>query len=100
MVNNKCLVNVKWGKEVFKQVEVDLTEDVMTFRSQMYCLSNVPVDKQKILVKGKQIKDADDLKTFKLKKDQTIMMMGVAEGQGLKEPEKAKVFWEDMTPEQ
>jgi hypothetical protein len=51
------------------------------------------------LVKGKQIKDTDDLKSFKLKKDQTIMMMGVAEGQGLKEPEKPQVFWEDMTPE-
>ena len=66
----------------------------------MYCLSNVPVDKQKLLVKGKQIKDSDDLKTFKLKKDQTIMMMGVAEGQGLKEPDQPRTFWEDMTPEQ
>ena len=27
-------------------------------------------------------------------------MMGTAEGQGLKAPEKATVFWEDMTPEQ
>jgi len=27
------------------------------------------------------------------------MMMGVAEGQGLKEPDQPRTFWEDMTPE-
>jgi ubiquitin carboxyl-terminal hydrolase 14 len=49
---NIMSVNVKWGKEVFTDVEVDLTESVDTFRAQLYCLSNVPVDKMKINIKG------------------------------------------------
>ena len=72
---------------MFKNVEVNLDEDVMTLRTQLYCLSNVPVDKQKVMIKG-LLKDTDDLKKLKLKQGQTIMMMGTAEGQGLKAPEK------------
>ena len=36
---------------------------------------------------------------MKLVKNMTIMLMGVAEGKGLKEPEKPIVFLEDMTPD-
>jgi ubiquitin carboxyl-terminal hydrolase 14 len=49
---NMMSVNVKWGKEVFADVEVNLAESVDTFRAQLYCLSSVPVDKMKINVKG------------------------------------------------
>ena len=37
---------------------------------------------------------------FGFKQGMTIMMMGTAEEQGLKEPEKPIVFLEDMTEEQ
>ena len=89
LVNKTFAVNVKWGKEVYKGIEVNLEEDVLTFRTQIYCLSNVPVDKQKIMIKGVKgpLKDTDDLKKCNLKKDMTIMMMGTAEDKGLKEPE-------------
>jgi len=62
-------VNVKWGKEIFTDVEVDLAESVDIFRAQLYCLSNVPVDKMKINIKGQLLKDGDDLaKVFAAKK--------------------------------
>mmetsp|Transcript_83904 Transcript_83904/g.115850 ORF Transcript_83904/g.115850 Transcript_83904/m.115850 type:complete len:96 (+) Transcript_83904:14-301(+) len=91
-------INVKWGKELFKDVDVNTEEDVETFKTQIYCLSNVPVDKMKIMIKGKILKDADDLKKFGIKEGMTFMMMGTAEDKGLKEPEKPIVFLEDMTP--
>lgn len=46
----------------------------------MYALSNVPVDKQKIMIKGKILKDEDNLSKVGLTNGMTIMMMGTAEG--------------------
>ena len=50
-------VSIKWGKQVFDDIEVNLSEDIATFKVQVYALTNVPVDKQKIMAKGKIIKD-------------------------------------------
>lgn len=53
------------------------------------------------MVKGKVLKDEDDLsKVAGLKEGATIMMMGTAEEKGLKEPEKPIKFLEDMTAEE
>ena len=50
------------------------------------------------MIKGKVLKDADDLTKFGLKTGMTLMMMGTAEEQGLREPAQAVQFLEDMTP--
>jgi len=71
---------VKWGKQTLSEVECDPSQDVMTFRAVLYALTNVPVDGQKIVVKGKVLKDEDDLSKINgLKNGATIMMMGTAE---------------------
>ena len=49
------------------------------------------------MIKGKILKDEDDLKKAGLTSGMTIMMMGTAEGKSLKEPEKPVKFFEDMT---
>jgi len=102
---NIMSVNVKWGKEVFTDVEVDLNESVDMFRAQLYCLSNVSVDTMKINVKGTLLKDGDDLaKVFAAKKiapgSKFIQLLGAAETNKLVEPEKKVEFLEDMTPAQ
>ena len=97
---NMLAINVKWGKTTFKDIQVNLNAPVLTFREQLRELSNVPHDKQKIVVKGKQIKDDMDLNNVGLKAAMTIMMMGVAEGAGLKEPEAKVEFFEDLSPEE
>jgi ubiquitin carboxyl-terminal hydrolase 14 len=74
------IVNVKWGKEQFNNVEVNTAEEPLVFKSQLYALSNVPVDKQKIMIKGKILKDEDNLSKVGLTNGMTIMMMGTAEG--------------------
>ena len=38
-------VSIKWAKQLFKDVEVNLAEDIFTFKCQVYALTNVPVDK-------------------------------------------------------
>jgi ubiquitin carboxyl-terminal hydrolase 14 len=70
----------------------------MVFKAQIYAMSNVPIETQKIMIKGKVLKDSDDLNKVGLTNGMTIMMMGTAEDKGLKEPEKAIKFFEDMTP--
>lgn len=50
-------VKVKWGKETFSNVQVDTDEDVIDFKTQLFSLSNVPVDRQKIMCGGKTLKD-------------------------------------------
>ena len=91
---------MKWGKELFSGIEVNTEDEALVFKSQLYALSNVPVDKQKIMIKGKILKDEDDLKKAGLTSGMTIMMMGTAEGKALKEPEKPIKFFEDMTAEE
>ncbi len=77
------LVHVKWGKEMLKDVEIDPTECGLVFKSQLYALTSVPVDKQKVMIKGKTVKDDMDMATLKLTAGATFMMMGTAEGKEL-----------------
>jgi len=93
-------VNVKWGKQTFKDIDCDTADDALTFKALLYGMSNVPVDKQKVMIKGKVLKDTDDLTKFAIKEGMTLMMMGTAEEQGLREPAKPVQFLEDLTPAQ
>jgi ubiquitin carboxyl-terminal hydrolase 14 len=43
---------VKWQKEVFPGVEIDTTQPPIVFKTQLYTLTGVPPERQKIMVKG------------------------------------------------
>jgi ubiquitin carboxyl-terminal hydrolase 14 len=45
-------VHVKWGKELYKDVEVDTAQPPLVFKSQLFTLSGVPPDRQKVCVCG------------------------------------------------
>lgn len=49
------------------------------------------------MIKGKILKDEDDLTKFGITNGMTLMMMGTAEGQALKTPTAPVKFIEDMT---
>lgn len=76
-----CLtqVAVKWQKEIFKDLEVDTSQPPVMFKMQLFSLTGVPPERQKILVKGGQLKDDGDWAKVALKEGQTLMMMGTAE---------------------
>ncbi|KAA6414281.1 MAG: ubiquitin thiolesterase [Lasallia pustulata] len=82
-------------------VELDPTSTGETFKYQLYSLTGVEPERQKILVKGGQLKDDTDLSTLGAKPGQTFMMMGTpsgGEGAGVFERPKEKMrFVEDMT---
>ena len=94
-------VQIKWNKNVFEGIEVDMSGDIFTFKCQVYALTNVPVEKQKIMAKGKILKDENSWSDYPAVKDGAVLtLMGTAEGKELKAPEQQMKFVEDMTPEE
>ena len=83
------------------EVEIDPTSTGETFKYQLYSLTGVEPDRQKILVKGGQLKDETELSTLAAKAGQTFMMMGTPSTGGafggLERPKEKMKFVEDMT---
>jgi len=94
-------VKLKWGKEEY---DVDVDEaSVEVFKTKVYSMTNVPVDKQKYLgFPGGALKDSDDMmqKAGGLKAGAKVTLVGTAEAAQLKAPSEKVVFEEDLTPEE
>lgn len=80
-------------------VDLDPTSVGEVFKFQLYSLTGVEPERQKILVKGGQLKDDTDLSKLGAKPGQTFMMMGTPSESGnvLQRPKEAVKFVEDMT---
>ncbi|KAL0415135.1 UNVERIFIED_CONTAM: Ubiquitin carboxyl-terminal hydrolase 6 [Sesamum latifolium] len=92
-------VSVKWQKELFSNVEIDTTQSPYVFKCQLYDLTGVPPERQKIMVKGGLLKDDADWSKVGVKEGQKLMMMGTAD-EIVKAPEKGPLFAEDMPEEE
>lgn len=88
-------IKVKWGKELFPNVEVNTDEEPMLFKAQLFALTGVQPERQKVMLKGMTLKD-EDWGTMKLKDGVTVLMMGSKEEDVPTEPAKKTVFIEDM----
>lgn len=49
-------VNVKWGKEKFDAIELNTEEPPMVFKAQLFALTGVQPERQKVMVKGGTLK--------------------------------------------
>ncbi|GMF38868.1 unnamed protein product [Phytophthora fragariaefolia] len=90
-------VSVKWGKQVFADVLVDKSAPVAVLKAQLYALTSVPVERQKLMSKAWKgmLKDDVDLATLdKLVDGAGVMLMGSAEV--VQKPTEPIVFIEDM----
>ncbi|KAJ2827763.1 deubiquitinating enzyme [Coemansia erecta] len=88
-------VLVKWQGKKY-EVEADLTLPGEDFKAQLFSLTGVAPDRQKILVKGGQLKDDTDMTTLGLKENQILMMVGSV-GELPKAPTQPVKFVEDMS---
>lgn len=59
-------VKVKWGKESYPDIEVNTDESPLLFKAQLFALTGVQPERQKVMIKGVTLKDAD-WDNFKLK---------------------------------
>jgi ubiquitin carboxyl-terminal hydrolase 14 len=91
-------VNIKWQKETYKDVDLDLNESPVVFKSQIYTLTNVPPERQKLMIKGTTIKDETEWGKLGLKSGATFMLMGTSDPL-LAQPTTKTVFVEDLAPE-
>ncbi|OLQ13930.1 Ubiquitin carboxyl-terminal hydrolase 6 [Symbiodinium microadriaticum] len=95
-------IKLKWNKEEF-DITIEEGSTVEVFKTQVWTLTQVPMDRQKFLgFPGGMLKDTDDLmaKVAKLKSGAKVTLMGTPEGKELKAPEEKVVFEEDLSPEE
>ena len=80
-------------------VDIDINEDATVFKAQLYGLTSIPPDKQKIFLKGgKSIIDSTDMKTLDLREGSAVMLIGTPEDKQEKmDLSKKTVFAEDLT---
>eukprot|EP01041_Mallomonas_annulata_P012590 gene12590-26511_t len=89
-------IKVKWNKQQFDDIDCDPSLGLLHLKGLLFSLTAVPVDRQKLLLKGKTLKDDSDLGT--IKEGAQIMLMGTADV--IEAPKENIVFLEDMTAEQ
>jgi hypothetical protein len=90
-------VEVKWNKQVFGDVDVNVSQPVAALKAQLEALTGVPPGRQKLMAKGGWkgiLKDEEDLSKLTLAEGQKITLMGSAEV--VVKPKEAVVFIEDM----
>ncbi|CAK7201345.1 deubiquitinating enzyme [Sporothrix eucalyptigena] len=80
------------------EVDVDVSEPGAIFKYQVYSLTGVQPENQKILIKGKQVKDETDMASLGLKPAQAIMVLGQpgAAPVRFEAPKEKTRFVEDM----
>ena len=91
-------VVIKWNNQKF-DVKVDPSQSALVFKTQIFSLTMVAPERQKVMVKGGMLKDDTNLGSLNFKEGQQIMMMGTI-GELLKEPAKKMKFVEDMTDDE
>lgn len=95
-------IKLKWNKNEY-DVEIETSESVEVFKTQVWTMTNVPTDRQKYVgFPGGPLKDTDNMgdRCAKLKAGTKIMLVGTAEENVLKEPAEKVVFEEDLTAEE
>lgn len=91
-------VTVKWNKTVLEKVPLDPTQPVATFNDVLFKLTNVPVDRQKLMAKGLWsafLKPDASFASMNIPEGTVITLMGTADV--VAAPAVAVSFVEDMT---
>ncbi|XP_055919410.1 ubiquitin carboxyl-terminal hydrolase 14 [Eupeodes corollae] len=86
-------VKVKWGRENFPGIEVNTDEEPLLFKAQLYALTGVQPDRQKVMFKGSQLKDNEW--NIQLKEGAAILLLGTKE-EVPQLPQEPTKFIEDM----
>lgn len=90
-------VSVKWNKQKLDGIDIDVSEPPSVFKAQLFALTGVPPERQKIMVKGGTLKDDADWTKLNIKDGHTFMMMGTAGENVPLAPVERTVFMEDLS---
>ncbi|SBT36014.1 ubiquitin carboxyl-terminal hydrolase 14, putative [Plasmodium ovale wallikeri] len=89
-------VTVKWKSNVYSDLQLNISEPLTSFKEQLWKLTNVPPEKQKLMYKG-LLKDDTNLASLNIKDKDKIMLVGSAET--LVEQPNQVIFVEDLSKE-
>ncbi|KAG4080621.1 hypothetical protein HA402_006222 [Bradysia odoriphaga] len=88
-------VKVKWGRESFPNIEVNTDEDPILFKAQLYALTGVQPERQKVILKGITLKDEEW--NVSIKDGAVILMLGTKDEMPAEPSEEERPkFIEDM----
>ena len=87
-------INVKWAKEKFTDVEVNTDEEPMVFKAQLFALTGVQPERQKVMLKGAILDKTWE--KVKIKDGITLLMMGTKDEDMPSQPVEQTRFVEDM----
>ena len=87
-------IKVKWGKEVYQDVEVNTDEEPMVFKAQLFALTGVQPERQKVMLKGAILDQSWD--KMKMKDGLMMLMMGTKDEDMPTQPVEKTKFVEDM----
>ena len=90
-------VTVRWQKKIY-DVDVDVSQPPLVFKTQLFSLTAVPPERQKIMVKGGILADDAAWSSTNIKEGSKLMMMGTADV--LTAPTEAVKFVEDLPEDQ
>jgi hypothetical protein len=91
----KVNITVKWKKEVFENIPVDLSVPVSKLKVQLFSLTGVAPEKQKVIMDGKTLKDKESLESSGVKQGSVLQMIGNASETWVKPDMKVK-FVDDL----
>ncbi|UZJ52290.1 hypothetical protein CBS101457_001610 [Exobasidium rhododendri] len=91
-------VKVKHNGKVH-DLPLDISQPATIFKQSIYEKTGVPLDRQKIMIKGGMLKDETDLTKIGARAGQTFMVIGTA-GELPKAPSGSITFMEDMSESQ
>ena len=87
-------IKVKWGKEIFQDVEVNTDEEPMVFKAQLFALTGVQPERQKVMLKGAILDQTWD--KVRVKDGIMMLMMGTKDEDMPSQPVEKTKFVEDM----
>jgi len=93
------VVEIKWGNNIYKDVSIDFNEDPSDFKARLFSLTNVPPDRQKLMLKGGVLKDTWAPFKNSIKTGQKLMLTGTADAV-ISGPTKETIFLEDLPVEE
>lgn len=92
-------VEIKWGNNIYKDVSIDFEEDPSDFKARLFSLTNVPPERQKLMLKGGVLKETWAPFKNSLKTGQRLMLTGTADPV-ISGPTKETIFLEDLPVEE
>lgn len=93
------IVNIKNAGKIY-EIDVESTDTGLDLKQKIEALTNIPIARQKILIKGGKLNDDTPVSSLNLNTKQPVMVLGTPDKQLPSKPIEKQVFLEDLNQNQ